>query len=185
MISCNCCNAEFALDRASRYSRDHLLRSIETAMPEFQTRRRVPYSPAQMYALVADVERYPEFVPLCEMLQVRSRTPTPGGEVLIASMQVGYGTIRERFTSRVTLEPATPYVRAEYVDGPFHHLDNRWRFQPVGGGCEVDFFITYEFKSLMLQMLVGGMFDHAFRSFTEAFEARARDVYGPPAGRTS
>jgi coenzyme Q-binding protein COQ10 len=133
-----------------------------------------------MYALVADVERYPEFVPLCEVLQVRTRQATAAGEVLTATMQVGYGAIRERFTSRVTLDPRQPFVSAEYVDGPFHHLENRWRFLPINGGCEVDFFIDYEFKSLMLQMLVGGMFDHAFRQFTEAFEGRARQVYGPP-----
>jgi coenzyme Q-binding protein COQ10 len=146
-------------------------------MPQFQTRRRVVYSPEQMYALVADIERYPEFLPLCEALTVRSRQAARGGkDVLIADMQVGYGALRERFTTRVTLEPARPYV---HIDGPFKQLENRWQFLPVaGGGCDVDFYIAYEFKSFMLQMLVGGLFDQAFRKFAEAFEQRAQTVYG-------
>jgi coenzyme Q-binding protein COQ10 len=148
-------------------------------MPQFQTRRRVIYSPEQMYALVADIERYPEFLPLCEALTVRSRQAAGNRQVLIADMQVGYGAIRERFTTRVTLDPARPHVHAEYIDGPFKQLENRWQFLPVvGGGCDVDFYIAYEFKSFMLQMLVGGLFDQAFRKFTDAFEQRAHAVYG-------
>lgn len=151
-------------------------------MPEFSTRRRVPYSARQMYDLVADVERYPQFLPLCEGLDVRSRTPRPDltGEILIAEMRVGYGAIKERFTSRVTLHPHRPSVLVEYVDGPFKRLENRWAFRDVPGGSEVDFFISYEFRSALLGMLMGSMFDIAFRKFTAAFEARARAVYGPP-----
>jgi coenzyme Q-binding protein COQ10 len=147
-------------------------------MPQFQTRRRVAFTPEQMYALVADIEKYPEFLPLCEALSVRSRKSKVGGEVLIADMHVGYGAIRERFTTRVTLTPATPHVLAEYIDGPFSHLENRWQFLPAPGGCDVDFYISYEFKNFMLQMLVGAMFDQAFRKFTQAFEDRARVIYG-------
>jgi coenzyme Q-binding protein COQ10 len=150
-------------------------------MPQFQTRRRVAFTPEQMYALVADVERYPEFLPLCEGLRIHSRTPEGTGEVLVTEMEVGYLAIRERFTSRVTLDPDTPFVLATYVDGPFRHMENRWNFLPVAGGCDVDFFISYEFKNMMLQMLVGSMFDHAFRRFTEAFESRAREIYGAAA----
>ncbi len=150
-------------------------------MPTFETRRRVPFTPQQMYALVADVERYPEFLPLCEGLTVTSRAPLPGaaaGEILGAIMRVGYGALHEQFTTRVTLDPATPRVLAEHIDGPFRHLTNRWDFHAAPGGCDVDFHIAYEFKSPMLGMLVGAMFDQAFRKFTEAFEARARQVYG-------
>ena len=150
-------------------------------MPKFETRRHVPHTARQMYDLVADVERYPQFLPLCEALRVRSRAPHGAGEVLVADMDVGYGAIRERFTSRVTLDPAVLRVSSTYVDGPFRHMDNRWTFvddasQP--GRSEVVFFIDYEFKSMILQMLMGSMFDAAFRKFTGAFEARAKQVYG-------
>ncbi len=148
-------------------------------MPEFTTRRRVPYSPAEMYALVADVERYPEFLPLCDALTVRSRSAYGDGEQLVADMHVGYQMIRERFASRVVLDPFTPAVTAEHVDGPFTHMTNRWRFTPDGTGCEIEFYITYAFKNMMLQMLVGGLFEQAFRKFADAFEQRARAVYGP------
>lgn len=148
-------------------------------MPKFETRRRVPYTPAEMYALVADVESYPEFLPLCEGLDVLERAPHGAGELIRAEMRVGYQMIRERFTTQVTLDPTTPEVLAEHLEGPFTHLTNRWRFHPAGNGCEVDFHIDYAFKSLMLQMLVGGMFEQAFRKFADAFEQRARETYGP------
>ena len=148
-------------------------------MPKFETRRRVPYTPGEMYALVADVESYPEFLPLCEGLDVLAREPHGAGELLRAEMRVGYQMIRERFTTQVTLDPTAPEVLAEHLEGPFTHLTNRWRFYPAGQGCEVDFHIDYAFKSLMLQMLVGGMFEQAFRKFADAFEQRARETYGP------
>ena len=154
-------------------------------MPKFETRRRVPYTARQMYDLVADVERYPEFLPLCEALKVRTRTPRPdGGEVLIAAMEVGYGAIRERFTSRVTLDPTPLRILSSYVDGPFRHMDNRWTFIDVPStngakstGSDVVFYIDYEFKSVILKVLMGNMFDIAFRKFTDAFEKRAKAVY--------
>jgi coenzyme Q-binding protein COQ10 len=153
-------------------------------MPSFATKRRVPYSPAQMFALVADVERYPEFLPLCESLALRSREEKPDRTVLVATMVAGYGAVRESFSTRVALLPAEHKVQVEYLDGPFRRLENRWLFKPVaGGGCEVDFFIDYELKSLMLSMLVGAVFDKAFRRFAEAFEARARQVYGRDYGQ--
>lgn len=148
-------------------------------MPMFNTSRRVKHSPERMFALVADVEQYPQFLPLCEGLVVRRRTPRDGGEVLIANMTVGYKAIHETFTSRVTLDPANLKILVEYVDGPFRHLENRWSFKPLeGGGCEVGFFISYEFASRMLGLLMGTMFDKAFRKFAEAFERRADVVYG-------
>ncbi len=131
-----------------------------------------------MFDLVADVEQYPKFLPLCEGLRIQSRSASCGIETIVAAMDVGYGAIRETFTSRVTLESAKPFVRADLVEGPFRKLENQWRFIEAPGGCEVEFFIAYEFKSLMLHMLVGAVFDKAMRRYTEAFEERACVVYG-------
>ena len=151
-------------------------------MPMFNSSRRVKYSPEQMFALVADIEKYPQFLPLCEGLVVRRRLPQEGGgEVLLADMTVGYKAIRETFTSRVTLDPANLKILVEYVDGPFRHLENRWTFKSHETGCEIGFFISYEFASRMLGLLMGTMFDKAFRKFAEAFEKRADLVYGKSA----
>lgn len=152
-------------------------------MPKFETTRRVPFTPEQMFDIVADVEAYPKFLPLCEALSVESRTPAAdGSEVVIATMSVGYKQIRESFRTRVTLQPADPTILVEYLDGPFRRLENRWRFLPVPhGGSDVHFFIDYEFRSAMLGILMGALFDKAFRKFSEAFEDRARAVYGNPA----
>ncbi len=149
-------------------------------MPSFRVTRRVRHTAQQMYDLVADVERYPEFLPLCESLRVIRRQDMPeGGHVLIAEMGVGYKAIRERFTTRVSLDPGGRKIVAEYIDGPFRHLENRWTFKEAEGGtCDVDFFITYEFKSRTLGLLMGTMFDRAFRKFTDAFEGRANRMYG-------
>jgi coenzyme Q-binding protein COQ10 len=148
-------------------------------MPMFNSTRRVKHSPAEMYALVADVEKYPQFLPLCEGLTVRRRTPREGGgEVVLADMTVGYKAIRETFTSRVTLDPANLKILVEYVDGPFRYLENRWSFRPLDSGSEVGFFISYEFASRMLGLLMGAMFDKAFHKFAEAFEKRADAIYG-------
>jgi coenzyme Q-binding protein COQ10 len=149
-------------------------------MPQFTNRRRVQHSAGQMFDLVADVERYPEFVPLCEALKVRTRTPGPdGSEVVIADMTVSFKLVRERFTSRVTLDRANLKILVEYLQGPFSRLENRWSFEPAGdGACTVGFFIAYEFKSRMLAMLMGAMFDAAFQRFAAAFERRADEIYG-------
>ena len=149
-------------------------------MPQFRNLRRVRRTAAEMFDLVADVERYPEFVPLCRALRVRKRTPGEGGtEVLVADMTVAYKMMRETFTSRVTLDQPNLKIQVEYLDGPFSHLDNRWTFRPVAETeCEVEFFIAYEFKSRVLGMLMGAMFEAAFRRFAEAFERRADAVYG-------
>ncbi|MGO4715406.1 type II toxin-antitoxin system RatA family toxin [Bradyrhizobium sp. 2TAF24] len=149
-------------------------------MPKFSSRRRVQHNAEQMFDLVADVERYPEFVPLCEALKVRSRTARPdGSEVVVADMTVSFKLVRERFTSRVTLERANRKILVEYLQGPFSHLENRWTFEPTGDTtCNVSFFIAYEFKSRMLAMLMGAMFDAAFQRFAAAFEKRADVIYG-------
>ena len=157
-------------------------------MPSFRTTRRVPFTPRQMFDLVADVERYPEFLPFCEALVVKQRDRNGDKESLVADMSVGYMAIRETFTTRVTFDPAELAVQAQATEasrGPFQQLENRWQFRAAPGGCDVDFFIAYEFKSLMLQMLVGALFDRAFRRYTLAFEDRARAIYGvdAPAAR--
>ncbi len=151
----------------------------ESFMPSFSTRHRIPFTPDQMFDLVADVESYPQFVPLCENLVITKRDGTPDRTVLTARMDVGYKAIRESLTTRVMLEPDKKRILVEYLDGPFRHLENRWSFHEAPGGCDVDFYITYEFKSLMLAMLMGALFDSAFRKFTRAFEERARKIYGP------
>jgi coenzyme Q-binding protein COQ10 len=148
------------------------------SMPSFQTTRRVPYTARQMFDLVADVERYPEFLPLCEGLTLQSREEKGDRTILVASMTAGYKAIREQFTTRVTLLPAEHKVLVEYLDGPFRRLENTWLFRPIPGGCDVDFYIDYEFRSAMLGILVGALFDRAFRHFSEAFEMRARAIYG-------
>ncbi|WP_230532631.1 type II toxin-antitoxin system RatA family toxin [Microvirga roseola] len=151
-------------------------------MPTFRTTRIVKHTPAQMFALVADVERYPEFLPLCEDLRIIRRVQSGEGiEILVANMTVGYKAIRESFTSRVTLDDPRRKIQVEYVDGPFKYLENRWTFRDApGGGCEVEFYINYEFKSFALGILMGSVFDRAFRKFAEAFEERADIVYGEP-----
>jgi len=148
-------------------------------MPQFTTTRSVRHSAANMFDLVADVERYPEFVPLCRSLKVRQRIPEPEGvEVLVADMTVAYKFVREAFTSRVTLDRPNLQILVEYLEGPFSHLENRWTFHPTGEKtCEVEFFISYEFRSRTLGLLMGSMFDLAFRRFAVAFERRADAIY--------
>lgn len=146
-------------------------------MPKFETHRPVKHSAEQMYALVADVEKYPQFLPLCEALTVRSSKERDGKTLLIADMTVGYKAIRETFSTQVLLNPAELAIDVKYIEGPFKYLDNRWRFKPAANGSIVDFFIDYEFKSMILGALMGSMFDRAFRMFAEAFEARADQVY--------
>ncbi len=150
-------------------------------MPTFRTTRPVKHSSAQMFALVADVERYPEFLPLCEGLRVLRRSQSGEGvETLVAVMSVGYKAIRESFTTRVTLDRPRLRIRVEYVDGPFKYLENRWSFRETPTGCDVEFYINYEFKSFALGLLMGSVFDKAFKKFTEAFEERANEIYGMP-----
>ena len=133
-----------------------------------------------MFDLVADVERYPEFVPLCRDLKVRQRNAAADGvEVVVADMSVAYKLVREAFRSRVTLDRRRLQILVEYLQGPFSHLENRWTFHPNGSdACEVEFFIEYEFRSRTLGLLMGSMFDAAFRRFAAAFERRADEIYG-------
>jgi coenzyme Q-binding protein COQ10 len=145
----------------------------------YEIKHPVAHSAADMYALVARVEDYPKFLPLVEALEVKSREQSGSSEILIATMQVGYKLIRESFTTKVALDPAASTILVEYLDGPFSHLENRWRFLPRGpDASDVDFYIEYSFRSRMFERLVGGLFDKAVRKYTDAFEARADQVYG-------
>lgn len=148
-------------------------------MPSFRTTRKVNHSALDMFDLVADVEKYPEFVPLCESLRVRRKGEQGGKPMLVADMTVAYTVFRETFTSRVVLDRENLGILVSYVDGPFRQLENRWQFKPTGEkSCEVTFSIDYEFRSRTLAMLMGAAFDRAFRRFAGAFEARADVVYG-------
>ena len=133
-----------------------------------------------MFELVADVERYPEFVPLCRALKVREHNAAGEGiEVVVADMTVAYKLVRESFRSRVTLDRPNLNILVEYLEGPFSHLENRWTFHPEGErSSKVEFFIDYEFRSRTLGLLMGSMFEVAFRRFAAAFERRADHIYG-------
>jgi coenzyme Q-binding protein COQ10 len=149
-------------------------------MPEFSTTRRVQHAAAHMFDLVADVERYPEFVPLCKSLRIRRRIDEPEGvQIVVADMVVSFKLVEERFTSRVTLDRANLQILVEYLEGPFSRMENRWEFHPVREQVsDVKFYISYEFRSRALGFLMGTMFDTAFRRFSDAFERRADLVYG-------
>ena len=149
-------------------------------MPRFHTSRTVAHSATAMFDLVADVESYPKFLPLCRALKVRRRVLlSDGREELIADMQVGYKALRESFTSRVSLDPGKREIIVEYISGPFRHLENDWHFIEIGpDSCRIEFDIAYEFKNRALALVVGGMFEAAFRKFAAAFESRADLVYG-------
>ena len=149
-------------------------------MQRFSNKRRVQHRAEQMFDLVADVERYPQFVPLCQALKIRQRRKNPDGtEVIVADMTVSFKLVKETFTSEVTLDRRNLKILVRYLKGPFSSLENRWTFEPNGEEvCDVGFFIAYEFKSKMLATLMGAMFDAAFARFSAAFEKRADMVYG-------
>ncbi len=132
-----------------------------------------------MFDLVADCDKYPEFLPLCVGMKSRSRGDDANGNaVVLAEMEVGYKAIRERFVTRNTLDSRAMTITVDYVEGPFSRLRNIWNFAPEGEGCKVEFFIEYEFKSRLLAVLMGSMFDTVFRAFAGAFETRADKIYG-------
>ncbi len=144
-------------------------------MPRYAEQKRVPYKPEQMFDLVADVGKYPQFLPWCVGARIRTQTQ----EELVADLTIGFGPFRESFTSRVKLEhPHTIIVH--YENGPFKYLNNRWRFVPESGECLVDFFVDFEFRSKVLQVAIGSVFAEAVRRMVYAFHKRAREVYGPP-----
>ena len=149
-------------------------------MPQFSTKRHVHHSAEDMFDLVADVEKYPEFVPMCSAMRVRTTTDKGDGiTVMVATMTVAYKMIRQSYTSRATLDKPKLTILVEYLDGPFKRMQNRWAFHPAGeAACDVEFFIDYEFRSRTLAMLMGAVFDTVFRRMAAAFEKRADEVYG-------
>lgn len=144
-------------------------------MPTHAERKVLPYSPEQMFDLVADVGKYPTFLPWCAGARVKSQTDTE----LVADLKIGFGPFREGFTSQVTLERPEKIV-VKYENGPFRYLNNQWTFKAHPKGCEVSFFVDFEFKSRLLQSAIGVVFNEAVRRMVNAFLKRARDVYGTP-----
>lgn len=140
----------------------------------------IPYCAQQMFDLVADVERYPEFVPFCIGLRVLERSRNDREEILFAEMLVKYTVLRERFKCKVHLAPDQQQITVNYVEGPFHQLDNVWQFRDLeGGGSEIDFEIAFEFKRFFLQRVSNTMFDQAFMYMSDAFVNRAHQIYRP------
>jgi len=148
-------------------------------MPTHSETRRLPYTPQQMYQLVADVARYPEFLPWCAAARIRSRRPQGAAEVMEADLVISFKVFRERFGSRVTLWPDDMSIDTEYLDGPFRYLQSNWRFRPAEGGCEVEFFVDFEFRNKVLQGVIGVVFHDAMQRIVRAFERRAAELHGP------
>jgi len=151
-------------------------------MPTHAETRVMPYSAEQMYALIADVGSYPEFLPWCAAARMRETRPLPdgAGEVMDVDLVISFKLFRERFGSRVTLRPEVRRIDVEYLDGPFRYLNNHWKFEPHGNGaCEVSFFVDFEFRSALLQRIIGVVFTEAMHRIVRAFERRAGELYGP------
>lgn len=150
-------------------------------MPRHSETKQLPYRAEQMYDLVADVARYPEFLPWTAAARIRSRTPIDGGERMEADLVISFKVFRERFGSRVTLLPVpngTSQILTEYIDGPFRHLKSVWRFCDLpGGGCEVHFDVDFEFKNAILAGIIGLVFNEAMTRVVRAFETRAAKLF--------
>lgn len=142
-------------------------------MPTHAEQRVLPYSPDQLYRLVAEIDRYPEFLPWCLAVRIRKRSEA----LVVADLVIGFKMIRERFTSQVTLDPATRFIDVKYVEGPLRYLNNHWRFEEHPEGCLIDFFVDFEFRSRLMRKLMEPLFNEAVRRMVTAFEARAKDLY--------
>ena len=154
------------------------VKQAKVAMPTHSETKILPYSAQQMYDLVADVARYPEFLPWCAAARIRSVTPDGAGEVMAADLVISFKVFRETFGSRVTLHPKTLHIDTEYLDGPFKHMKSTWDFRDVEGGCEVKFYVDFEFRNAILRRLIGLVFNEAMQRVVRAFEARAKGLYG-------
>lgn len=144
-------------------------------MPTHAERRVLPHTPQQLYDLVADVERYPEFLPWCVAARIKTREERR----LLADLVIGYKMVRERFTSEVKLSPEALRIDVAYTDGPFKYLNNHWIFNPVEGGTEIDFYVDFEFNNRFLQKIIEVFFNEAVKRMVGAFETRAMQLYGP------
>lgn len=138
--------------------------------------RLFPYRPDQIFDLVADVGKYPEFLPWCTGARIREQRP----DMILADLMIGFKMVRERFTSKVWLDRTNMRIDVEFIDGPFRYLKNHWTFVDAGDGhCRIGFYLEFEFKSVMLQKLIGVLFHEAVKRMVAAFESRARVLYGP------
>ncbi|WP_428925185.1 type II toxin-antitoxin system RatA family toxin [Marinibacterium sp. SX1] len=147
-------------------------------MPKHSETRTLPYTAQQMYDLVADVESYPQFLPWCAAARIRSRRPEGAAEVMEADLVISFKVFRERFGSRVTLFPEDWRIDTEYLDGPFKYMKSNWSFAEAEGGCDVSFFVDFEFRNAVLQKLIGVVFNEAMLRIVRAFERRAAELYG-------
>lgn len=148
-------------------------------MPTHSETRQLPYTAQQMYDLVADVARYPEFLPWCSAARIKSVTPQGDVEIMEADLVISFKVFRERFTSRVALMAQDKKIDTEYLDGPFRYMKSNWTFEDVEGGCEVHFFVDFAFKNMILERLIGVVFNEAMLRIVRAFETRAEALYGP------
>lgn len=143
-------------------------------MPTHAEQRLLPYTREQLFDLVADIERYPEFLPWCTAARIRRRQ----GDVVIADLVIGFKMVKERFTSRVVL--SHPHrIDVSYTEGPLRHLNNHWKLEQRPDGCLIDFYVDFEFRSRVLQAMIGVLFNEAVSRMVNAFEARAKQLYGP------
>lgn len=143
-------------------------------MPTHAEKRKLPYTPEQMFDLVAGVDRYPEFLPWCKAARITRRE----GDVFYADLVIGYKMVREKFGSRVTAK-RPDHIHVEYLKGPMRHLSNHWRFIPNrDGSCTIDFFVDFEFKNPVFRKLMEVFFNEAVKRMVAAFESRAKDLYG-------
>ncbi|MEK9879371.1 MAG: type II toxin-antitoxin system RatA family toxin [Paracoccaceae bacterium] len=147
-------------------------------MPTHSEVRSLPYSASQMYALVADVERYSEFLPWCSAARIRQRVQKGESEILDADLVISFKVFREKFGSRVTLWENMHKIDTEYLDGPFKYMQSNWSFSDTDEGCDVEFFVDFEFKNAILQRIIGVVFNEAMQRIVRAFETRAAELYG-------
>ena len=146
-------------------------------MPTHSETRFLPYTPQQMYNLIADVSSYPKFLPWCAAARIRSQSPDGDSIVMEADLVISFKVFRERFGSRVTLWPNDHRIETEYLDGPFRYMKSSWAFKEVDGGCDVSFFVDFEFKNAILQGIIGVVFNEAMQRIVRAFERRAQELY--------
>lgn len=154
-------------------------------MPTHSETKRLPYTPQQMYDLVADVASYPEFLPWCAAARIRSHRQDGPAEVLEADLVISFKVFRERFGSRVTLWPDDERIDTEYLDGPFKYLKSNWSFAEAEGGTNVSFYVDFEFRNAILQSVIGLVFNEAMQRVVRAFERRAQELYGPSASSSN
>jgi coenzyme Q-binding protein COQ10 len=147
-------------------------------MPKHSETKFLPHSAQQMYDLVADVALYPEFLPWCSAARIRSTTTEGASTEMLADLVISFKVFRERFGSRVVLWPEAQKIDTEYLDGPFKYMKSNWAFEDAEGGCNVTFFVDFEFKNAILQGIIGVVFNEAMQRIVRAFERRADDLHG-------